>query len=71
MAESLFSQSQPEACNFVKKETLTQVFPVNFAIFLRTPFLQKNFRTNASGKWLKSLKTQKVLEKRVYTYFAA
>ena len=36
LAESL----QPQACNFIKKETLTQVFPLNFAKFLRTPFLQ-------------------------------
>ena len=28
------------ACTFIKKETLTQVFLVNFAKFLRTPFLQ-------------------------------
>ena len=27
-------------CNFIKKETPTQVFPVNFVKFLRTPFLQ-------------------------------
>ena len=27
----------PEACNFMKKEALTQVFPVNFVKFLRTP----------------------------------
>ena len=26
--------------NFIKKETLAQVFPVNFAKFLRTLFLQ-------------------------------
>ena len=32
------------ACNFIEKETLAQVFPVNFAKFLRTPFLQ-----NTSG----------------------
>ena len=35
---------RPQACNFVKKETLAQVFSVNFAKFLRTPFLQ-----NTSG----------------------
>ena len=32
--------NRPDACNFIKKETLAQVFPVNFAKFLRTPFLQ-------------------------------
>ena len=36
-----------EACNFINKETLAQVFPVNFAKFLRTPFLQ-----NTSGRLL-------------------
>ena len=29
--------------NFIKKETLVQVFPVNFAKFIRTPFLQNTF----------------------------
>ena len=29
---------KPQACNFFKKETLTQVFPVNFGKFLRTSF---------------------------------
>ena len=33
-----------QACNFVKKETLTQGFPVNFAKFLRTPFSQNTSR---------------------------
>ena len=34
-----------EACNFIKKETLTpQVFFVNFAKFLTAPFLQTTFR---------------------------
>ena len=31
-------QKTLEACNFIKKETLAQVFPVNFVKFLRTPF---------------------------------
>ena len=29
----------PKACNFIKKETQAQVFPVNFPKFLRTSFL--------------------------------
>ena len=33
---SFLISSRPEACNFIKKETLTQVFPGNFAKFLRT-----------------------------------
>ena len=31
-----------EASNFIKKETLAQVFPVNFVKFLRTPFLTEH-----------------------------
>ena len=30
------------ACNFIKKETLAQCFPVNFAEFLRTPFITEH-----------------------------
>ena len=37
-----FAYSQEKACNFIKKETLAQVFSVNFAIFLRTPFLTEH-----------------------------
>ena len=39
------SQETPvpeEVCNFIKKETLEQVFPVNLAKFLRTPFLKEH-----------------------------
>ena len=36
---------------FIKKETLAQVFPVNFATFLRTPFSQ-----NTSGRLLLKIK---------------
>ena len=32
-----------QARNFIKKETLVQTFPVNFANFLRTSFLQNTF----------------------------
>ena len=38
---------QAWACSFIKKKTLAQVFPVNFAKFLRIPFLQ-----NTSGRLL-------------------
>ena len=40
MPGSLFNKVADLACNFIKKETLPQVFPVNFAKFLRIPFLQ-------------------------------
>ena len=33
-----------EACNFIKKRLWHRCFPVNFAIFLRTCFLQKTSR---------------------------
>ena len=33
-----------EACNFIKKRLWHRCFPVNFAIFLRTRFLQKTSR---------------------------
>ena len=40
MPEPLFSLScRAEACNFIKEETLAQVFPMNFAKFLRRPFI--------------------------------
>ena len=41
-----FAGLRPQPCNFIKKEALAQVFfPVSFAKFLRTPFLQ-----NTSGR---------------------
>ena len=36
---------RPQTCNLIKKETLAQVFPVNFAKFIRTPF----YRTRPDG----------------------
>ena len=35
---------RPKACNFIKKRLWRRCFPVNFAKFIRTPFLQ-----NTSG----------------------
>ena len=40
----------PQACSFIEKETLTEAFPVKFAEFLRTVFLQ-----NTSGRLLLTL----------------
>ena len=34
----------PEPCNFIQKETLAQVFSVNFLKLLRTPFLTEHRR---------------------------
>ena len=45
-----FNKVAGQACNFIKIETLAQVFPVNFAKFLRTPFSQ-----NTSGRLLLTL----------------
>ena len=39
-----------QVCNFLKKETLAQVFSVNFAKFLRTPFLKGHLWATASDK---------------------
>ena len=35
---------QVEACNFIKKEAVAQAFSVNFAKFVRTPFLTEHLR---------------------------
>ena len=45
LCQSLFFV--PETCNFIKKRLWHRSFPVNFAKFLRTPFLQ-----NTSGRLL-------------------
>ena len=39
MRQSLLFNKVAGACNFIKKESLAHVFPVNFAKFLRTPYL--------------------------------
>ena len=41
----------PSACNFLKKRLWHRYFPVNFAKFLRTPFLQ-----DTSGRLLLKVK---------------
>ena len=45
MLESLFNKvAGLKACNFTKKGTPTQVFFVNIAKFLRTPFFTEHLR---------------------------
>ena len=44
---SFLIKLQAQACNFIKKETLTQVLPYEFCEILRAPFLQ-----NTSGRLL-------------------
>ena len=41
---SLLIKLQANVGNFIYKETLAQVFPVNFAKFLKTPFLTEYLR---------------------------
>ena len=48
----------PEACNLFKKRPCHRCFPLNFAEFLRTPFLQ-----NVSGRLLLSLEIYKSKKK--------
>ena len=43
MCQSLFF-NKAVGCNFIKKETLAQVFFVHFAKFLRTPFSTEHHR---------------------------
>ena len=40
---SFLIELQAQACNFIKKEALAQMFPVNFVQFLRTPFYIEHF----------------------------
>ena len=64
--ESLFQHScRAQAYNFIKKEFLAQVFSMNFAKFLRTPFLTEYI-------WrllLKSVKTACVGNVFLFHYF--
>ena len=53
---------RPQSCNFIQKEALAQSFPVNFAKFVRTHFLQ-----NTSGRLL--LKFLKLLLKDLRLQF--
>ena len=48
--EVFYEKGWPEAYNFIKKETLAQVFSCDFVKFLRTPSLQ-----NTSGRLLLKL----------------
>ena len=45
---SFLIKLQAKACNFIKKEAVAQVFFVDFAKFLRTPFLIDQPRVAAS-----------------------
>ena len=48
MLEFLFNKvAGPQACNFIKSRHQRRCFPMKFANFLRTPFLQNNSGTAA------------------------
>ena len=51
---------QARSATLFKKETLVQVFPVNFAKFLRTPFSAEHLWTTASAVHYKIFKMSKV-----------
>ena len=40
--------SSPEACNFIEKETLAQVFPCEFCEIFKNTCFEKHLRTTAS-----------------------
>ena len=49
MPESLFQQScRPEACNFIKKETLAQVFSCDICEIFNNTFFTEHVRATAS-----------------------
>ena len=48
------SRSRPKACNFIKKETLTQVFSCEFCEISRSTFFIKHLRTTASESQAKA-----------------
>ena len=52
MLESLFNEvADLKACDFIKKRLQYRCYPVKFAKFLRTPYLEDNLQTTASVKF--------------------
>ena len=47
-------ESRPEACNFIKKETLTQVFSCQFCEIFKNTFLTEHLRVTASHETRKT-----------------
>ena len=45
----VFYNKRPEACNFIKKETLAQVFSCEFCEISKNTFFTEHLRTTASG----------------------
>ena len=40
--DTYYGKTKPQACNFIKKETLAQVLSCEFVNFFRTPFFIEN-----------------------------
>ena len=51
-AKNVFCKKRPQACNFIKKETLAQVFSCEFCEISKNTFLQKTPLVAASGRSL-------------------
>ena len=48
MSQSLFNKVTGQCCNFIKKETLTQVFPYEFCEISKNTYSTEHIWTNAS-----------------------
>ena len=51
----LIKLQAPEACNFIKKETLARVFSSQFCEIFRNPFLTEHLRDTASAMTLQTV----------------
>ena len=60
--ESPFFSGSLSFCIFIKKESLAQVFPVNFAKFLRAPFLTEHLRWLIAKDWKTNMKKKKKID---------
>ena len=52
LCQSLFFNKRPHSCNFIKKETSTQVFSCESCDIFKSTFFIEHFR-NSRPKWLK------------------
>ena len=66
---SLFLNKVPglKACNFIKKETLAQVFSCEFCETLKNTFFMEHFRTTASVHYL--LKNTELVSSQSFPHF--
>ena len=63
----LFFNKVAGPCNFIKKESLAQVFPGNFGKFLITPFFKEHLRTTASEPF--GMEPSKKVSRENYTEY--